>query len=254
MGNLPYGSDARQRLDVYRPRHLVATAPVIVFLYGGRWQHGSRNEYRLLGDAITRRGLVAVIPDYRLYPEVRFPAWVEDAARAVGWVRDSIAQYGGDPGRIVVVGHSAGAHTAALLALDPQYLREAGMPDGSVQGFVSMAGPVATVWTDPDVQALMGPREDWAATYPMELVDGTEPPLLLLQGARDETVAPASAVRLADRVRERGGCARAILYQGLGHIGIVVAPALDRFNVAPVLEDVLRFVRHPSAYACGALR
>lgn len=251
---LPYGSDPRQRLDVYRPRDAPTAASVIVFLYGGRWQHGSRKEYRLLGDAITRRGLVAVVPDYRLYPAVRFPTWVEDAARAVRWVRDSIEPYGGDPARIVVVGHSAGAHTAALLALDARYLREAGVPDGSVDGFASLAGPVATVWTDPDVQALMGPREGWPETYPMELIDGTEPPLLLLQGGRDETVAPENAVRLGARIRDRGGCARVIGYKGLDHTGIVVALSLPRFEIAPVLEDVLAFARQPAVYACSRRR
>lgn len=250
--DLPYGNNVRQRLDVYRPRRADGPAPVIVFLYGGRWQHGSKGEYRLVGDAITRRGLVAVVPDYRLYPEVRFPAWVEDAARAVRWVRDSIQGFGGDPARIVVVGHSAGAHTSALLGLDGHYLRQAGVPAEAVRGFVSLAGPVATAWTDTDVQALMGPPEQWPATYPMAQVGGREPPLLLLQGGRDETVSPAGVGRLAAQIRQRGGCARAIIYTGLNHVGIVVALALDRFNIAPVLEDVLRFVLAPAAYACRA--
>jgi len=249
--DLPYGSGVRQRLDVYQPRRAPGVAPVIVFLYGGRWQHGSKEEYRLIGDAITRRGVVAVVPDYRLYPQVRFPAWVDDAARAVRWVQDNIEEYGGDPGRIVVVGHSAGGHTVALLALNPDHLRQAGVPDGTIRGFVSLAGPVATVWTDPDVQALMGPREGWLATYPLEQVTGSGPPLLLLHGGRDKTVSPENGVRLAARIRERGGCARAITYKGLDHVGIVVALALDRLNIAPILEAVLRFARSPASYACG---
>lgn len=249
--NLPYGSDVRQRLDLYRPREQRGPAPVIVFLYGGRWQYGSKDEYRLLGDAVTRRGLMAVVPDYRLYPKVRFPAWVEDAAQTVRWVHDSIGQFGGDPSRIIVVGHSAGAHTSALLALDERYLRKAGVARDGVRGFVSLAGPVATVWTDADVQALMGPREGWPATYPLEQVGGSEPPLLLLQGAGDQTVSPQNALRLAARIKERGGCARAIIYRGLDHVGIVVALVLDRLNIAPILEDILRFARSPGAYACG---
>ena len=249
---LPYGSNVRQRLDVYRPRRVEGPAPVIVFLYGGRWQYGSKDEYRLVVDAITRRGLVAVVPDYRLYPEVRFPSWVEDAARAVRWVHDSIHRFGGDPARIVVVGISAGAHTSALLGLDEHYLRQAGVPADAVRGFVSLAGPVATVWTDADVQALMGPRKEWSATYPIAQVGGREPPLLLLQGGRDKTVSPANAGRLAAHIKQRGGCARAIIYAGLNHVGIVVALALDRFNIAPVLEDVLRFSRAPAEYACRA--
>ncbi|MBA2458029.1 MAG: alpha/beta hydrolase [Gemmatimonadales bacterium] len=247
---LAYGPAERQRLDVYRPRTVRGSAPVVVFVYGGRWQEGSRDQYRLLGDALTRRGLVAVVPDYRLYPGVRFPAWVEDAAQAVRWVSDSIGRFGGDPSHIFVVGHSAGAHTATLLGLDEGYLERAGVPGGAVRGFVSIAGPVATVWTDPDVQALMGPREGWMATYPLSHVDGTEPPILLLHGEKDRTVAPANSVRLAERIRHRGGCARAIAYRGLDHVGIAIALSLPRLGGAPVLEDVLTFVADPAG-GCG---
>jgi acetyl esterase/lipase len=146
-------------------------APVVVYLCGGRWQNGSKDRYRLLGDALTRRGLVLVAPEYRLYPEVEFPAWVEDAARALRWTRENIQRFGGDPERIWVVGHSAGGHTAALLAFDDRYLLEAGVPTGSVRGFVGLAGPVNSDWTAADVQALMGPREGWAAGR----CPGTEP-------------------------------------------------------------------------------
>jgi acetyl esterase/lipase len=248
----PYGSTVRQRLDVYRPRSPPGPAAVVVFFYGGRWQRGSKDEYRLLGDAFTRHGLVAVVPDYRLSPSVSFPAWVDDAAGAVRWVRDSIAGYGGDPSRILVVGHSAGAHTAVLLALDGSYLRRAGVPAGMVRGFVSIAGPVATTWTDPDVQALMGPRESWRATYPTTFVNGTGPPLLLLHGARDGTVAPANSTRLAERIRSQGGCARSIVYRGLDHVGIVVALSVPRLEIAPVMDDVMAFLRRPEAESCRA--
>ncbi len=246
--DIPYGSDPRQRLDVYRPEPARRSAPVVIFLYGGRWQQGSKDEYRLLGDAFTRRGAVAVVPDYRVYPQVRFPGWVEDAAAAVRWTRDNIGRFGGDTARIFLAGHSAGGHTVALLALDERYLAAAGVPAGTVRGVVVLAGPVATQWTDADVQALMGPREGWPATYPINHVDGSAPPFLLLHGARDKVVAPASSTRLAARIRERGGCARVIFYRGLDHVGIVVALAVPRLGIAPVLEDVMRFVRRPS---CG---
>ncbi len=242
LRNVPYGPGPQERLDVYRPRHRKDPAPVIVFLYGGRWQTGSREEYRLLGDALTGEGVVAVVPDYRRYPEVRFPVWVEDAARAVRWVRDSIGMFGGDPARIFVMGHSSGAHTATLLALDRHYLKDAGVPLSAVNGFISLAGPVATTWTDPDVQALMGPRKMWPMTYPIEQVDGSAPPLLLLHGARDRLVSSANSIRLADRIHARGGCAPVKVYRGLDHIGIVLALALPRFNIAPVLDDVMAFV------------
>jgi acetyl esterase/lipase len=240
--NVTYAPGDRHRLDLYRPRAARRPAPVVIFLYGGRWQHGSKDEYRLVGDALTRQGLVAVIPDYRLYPQVTFPAWVEDGAAVVRWVRDSISGYGGDPRRIFLAGHSAGAHTAVLLALDQRYLREAGVPAGTLRGVVSLAGPVATEWTDPDVQALMGPAGDWPRTYPLTYADSSGTPLLLLHGAMDKVVTPENSTRLAARIREHGGRARTVIYRGLDHVGIAVALAVPRLAIAPVVEDILRFV------------
>ena len=250
--DLAYGSGGRQRLDVYRPRATGGLSPVVVFLYGGRWQNGSKDEYRLLGDALTRRGLVVVVPDYRLYPQVKFPGWVEDAAQAVRWTRKNIERFGGDTAQIWVVGHSSGAHTAVMLALDESYLRNAGLPRNAVKGFVSLAGPVDTVWTDADVQALMGPRQGWPKTYPRNYIDGTEPPLLLLHGADDKTVSPANSVTLAAHIRERGGCAKAVVYRGVGHVPIVVALAVPQLGIAPVLRDVLEFIHDRGIRKCRA--
>ncbi len=92
----------------------------------------------------------------------------------------------------------------------------------------------------------MGPREQWPATYPLVQVDGSEPPLLLLHGGKDEVVSPANAARLADRVRERGGCARLRIYEGLGHVGIMIAFSLPQLDIAPVLDEVIRFIRRPT--------
>lgn len=250
--DITYGDHPRQRLDVHQPRSGGRPAPTIVFLYGGRWQEGSKRDYRLLGNTLTRRGFVVVVPDYRLYPEVRFPAWVGDGARAVRWTHENIRSFGGDPQRVFVVGHSAGAHTAALLALDESLLGAAGVPAGAVCGFVSLAGPVDTVWTAPDVQALMGPPEGWPRTYPARHVDGTEPPLLLLHGSRDGTVGPGNSVRLASHIRARGGSARSRVYPGVGHIGIVVALFAPWLRIAPVLEDVEAFVRENSRPVPGS--
>jgi acetyl esterase/lipase len=223
---------------------------VVVFLYGGRWKHGSKRDYLLLANTLARRGWVVVVPDYRLYPAVRFPGWVDDGARAVRWTRDHAARFGGDTSRLFVVGHSAGAHTAALLALDERYLRSAGVPAGAVRGFVSLAGPVDTTWTAPDVQRLMGPERGWPSTYPVRHIDGTEPPLLLLHGASDDVVGSRNSVRLAGRIRERGGCARASVYRGVGHIEIALALAFPALRLAPVLDDLARFVRDPWTDAC----
>lgn len=256
MRDVPYDTGAAARLDVYRPRGVAkGGAPVVVFIHGGRWQYGSKDEYRLLGDAITRRGFVAVTIDYRLYPDVLFPAWVDDAARAVRWVRDSVSKYGGDPARIFVVGHSAGAHTAAILALDGRYLRKVGLQGNAVRGYVSIAGPVASEWTDPDVQTLMGPRQDWGSTYPLQLVTrASASPMLLLHGGEDRTASPVNSARLAARITSLGGCARTIIYRKLRHVSIIIALSVPRFGIAPVLDDIAAFIENPGANTCPERR
>ncbi len=252
--DIPYDTGARHSLDVYRPTSPASSpSPVIVFLYGGRWEEGAKSEYALAGDAITRRGYVAVIPDYRLAPAVKFPAWIDDAAHALRWVHDSIAQYGGDTARIFVVGHSAGAHTATVLSLDDRYLLHAGVQPEMVKGYVSLAGPVDTVWTDADVQALMGPREGWPGTYPMQLVSSSHhQPLLLLHGGKDETVLPANSTGLAARIVKFGGTACAKLYPSLTHKSIVAAFMIPRLPIAPIMDDVIAFTQHPSQPSCSA--
>lgn len=247
--DIAYGTDARQRLDVYRARSTRAGAPVVVFFYGGRWKYGTKRDYLLVGNALARRGLIVVIPDARQFPAAHFPAWIEDGASALRWTRDNIARFGGDSSRLIVVGHSSGAHTVAMLALDGRYLRDAGLPRDAVSGFASLAGPVDTTWTAPDVQQIMGPSEGWPATYPYNFIDGTAPPLLLLHGTGDHVVTFGNSVRLAERIRRRDGCVHLELYKGIGHVQIALALAFPSLELAPVLADVLEFVRDPKS-AC----
>jgi acetyl esterase/lipase len=169
----------------------------------------------------------------------------------VRWTIDNVHRLGGDTTRVFVIGHSAGAHTVALLALDEHYLRDAGVGPRRVRGYVSLAGPVDTAWTARDVQRLMGPREGWPATYPATHVGGDEQPLLLLHGSGDDVVTMGSSISLAQRIRARGGCAHARVYRGVNHVEIVLALAFPGANLAPVLRDVTAFVRDPRTTACA---
>lgn len=248
--DLGFGSHGLS-LEVHRPLQPRPNAPVVVFLHAGRWKYGSRLDYRVLGDGLTERGWVVVVPDYRKHPQVNFPAWVEDGAEAVRWTRDHVARFGGDSTRIHVIGHSSGAHTAALLALDERHLMAVDVDPKSIRGYVSLAGPVDTTWTDADVQRLMGPSAGWPETYPRTHIDGTEAPILLLHGATDDVVHFDNSVRLAARITAAGGCARAVVLDGLGHVRIVLALAAPRIGGRRVMEEVARFVADPGGTACG---
>ena len=243
--DLAYGDQPRQRLDVYRP-HGVAGAPVVIFFYGGYWQYGEKNDYRFIADALTSRGFVTVVPDYRLYPAVKFPAFVEDGAIALRWTHDNIERYGGDPNHIYLMGHSAGAHIATLLTLDPHYLKDAGLAPDAIRATVGLSGPYDFMpgemsrgvfgMTASDTKA--DPRIE-----PIHFADNRGAPLLLLHGARDETVEAGNSSRLADRIHQFGGDARAILYPKLSHKTIVLALARPFQWLAPVLRDVTTFFR-----------
>lgn len=237
--DLMYGGHPRQRLDLYRPAGGPDGLPVVVWFYGGAWQTGRRQDYRFVAARLARRGMLVAVPDYRLYPEAGYPAFLHDAAAAVAQVRRLAAARGGDAGRIILAGHSAGAYIAAMLALDRRWLgaRE------DIAGAVGLAGPYDFLPIQgADIRAVFAGAADLRETQPIHHADGTAPPLLLLHGTRDRTCYPRNSLALATRTRAAGGRAEAVLFPGVGHIGIVLGfvPLLAR---CPTLPFVDRFVR-----------
>jgi acetyl esterase/lipase len=241
--DVAYGADAREKLDIYRPR-TTAKLPTIVFFYGGSWNAGSKAIYPFVAATLARLGNVVVVPDYRLYPQVRFPVFLQDCARAVAWTDTHLDQVGGDPRRVFLMGHSAGAYNAIMLALDPQYLAEAGTNRDKLAGAIGLAGPYDFLpMTGAVVRAVFAPVNDGPASQPVTYVDGHAPPLLLLAGSADETVRPRNTLSLAAKVRAAGGEVEDRIYPGVGHIGLVLAIAPLFQGKAPVVADVEAFVR-----------
>jgi acetyl esterase/lipase len=243
--DIQFGPLPRQKLDVYRPRGVAPGAAIVIFFYGGDWQSGNKGDYRFAAQALTSQGFVAVLPDYRLYPEVTFPGFVEDGALAVRWVHDHAREIGGDPAHVYLMGHSAGAHIAALLTLDDRYLRNVGLDRDAVRATVGLSGPY-------DFVPPPGDRADFgmsrASTQPdpqiepIHFVDGHAPPMLLIQGESDTTVYPANSVALAARIHAAGGEARLIVYPHVDHVGVVLALAWPFRWMAPTLRDVAEYV------------
>jgi acetyl esterase/lipase len=237
-----FGAHPRQKLDVYMPRAQERATPVVVFFYGGAWKSGNRGDYKFVAEALTSKGFVVVIPDYRLYPEVRFPLFLDDGAAALTWVQDHIRTYGGDPGRIYVMGHSAGAYNAAMLAFDRGYLEAAG-GSANLAGFIGMAGPYDFLPLDSTtLENVFGKAPDLPATQPVNFVAADSPRTLLLYGGEDRTVLPGHSKRLAQRMRSVGGRVTEVGYPSMGHseiVGVLAKPFQDR---APVLDEITRFI------------
>ena len=248
----PLAGNPRLRLDVYRPSQISGTLPVVVFVYGGSWEFGSRQDYPFVADELARRGIVVMVPDYRVYPEVRFPDFLDDTAHAVAFAHHSAASWGGDPRRVFVVGHSAGAYNAAMLALAPEYLAAAGDDRDAIAGTVGIAGPYDFLPIKrADIRAVFASVPDLSVTQPIGYADGRNRPLLLLHGDADETVLPRNSAALAARIAAQGGRVALKLYPGVGHLGIVAAFAPLFRDRASTLDDVARFVTDPANAAPG---
>ena len=240
--DVAYGAGPRMMLDVYRPAH--PTGPLVVFLFGGSWRSGDKSIYPFVARPLASRGAVVVVPNYRLYPEVRFPDFLDDNAAAVAWAMRNARALGSDPRSVFVVGHSAGAYNAAMLALDPRYLERAGVGRDQLAGVVGLAGPYDFLpIVDPDVIPVFASVNDGPASQPVSFVDGHNPPLLLLAGDDDTIVRPRNTISLARKVAAAGGPVESRLYPSVAHIGIVTAFAPLFSDRAPVLDDVWTFIQ-----------
>ncbi|HEX3675236.1 MAG TPA: alpha/beta hydrolase [Rhizomicrobium sp.] len=241
--DIAFGSDPRQKLDIYVPDGGVKNAPVLLFLYGGSWQTGDKDGYRWVGQTFASQGVVTVIADYRLYPPAHFPDFVVDAALALRKVHEIIATYGGDPGRIFVAGHSAGAYNAIMLASDPKFIHDAGGDMSWIRGAIGIAGPYDFLpMTDPAIIAAFGSAND-PQTQPITFVDGKRPPMLLVAGTADETVSPGNTDRMTAKLKANGSEVQEILYPGVGHIGIILSLAPGFRDKTTLRDDMLAFIR-----------
>jgi acetyl esterase/lipase len=242
--DLSFGPSPRLRLDLYRKEGTAGPLPIILFIHGGSWQSGSKDGYAFAGRALASRGFLVAVPNYRLVPAVRFPAFLEDNAAALRWLVANAARYGGDPQRVVLVGHSAGAYNAAMLALDPRWL---GTERRVVKGFAGLAGPYDFLPLDgPVTRAAFGQESDPRTTQPVNFISRDDPPALLLHGDRDTTVEPRNSRTLQARLAGVGAEARLRVYPGVGHVGILTAMARPFRGKAPVLDDVTAFASEVS--------
>ena len=251
---LAYAPGERHMLDVYRPPGGAQKAPVIVFFYGGNWVSGDRADYAFVGRALAARGFVVVVPDYRLYPQVRYPDFLDDAAGAVAWTHREIAAHGGDPERIFLMGHSAGAYNAAMLALDARWLGKQGDRPSMLRGWIGLAGPydflpIQNPTTRPVFHYPDTPRD----SQPLNYASAASPPALLIAPREDKVVNPArNTGGMAARLRGKQVPVREFYYDGVGHATLVASLSTSLKRLAPTLDAVDDFVRSDGGRAAGA--
>lgn len=228
-------------LDVYRPAaSSTAGAPVVVFFYGGSWQTGARAHYRFVGSRLAANGIVAIVADYRLGSDPGFPGFVQDAADAVSWSHAHARDYGGDPGRLFVAGHSAGAQLAALLGTDARYLEKVGLKPRDLAGVIGLSGPYDFEISG-DLVPIFGPPAQWKDAMAIHFVDGDEPPFLLIHGTGDRTVwAERNSGRLDAALRKAGDRSTLVLLPDAGHLA-TVAGLYDPKRAPAVLPAILAF-------------
>ncbi|MHC8301939.1 alpha/beta hydrolase [Pseudomonas sp. ZS1P83] len=242
---IAYGSDPRQKLDVYVPRHPMENAPVVVFFYGGSWNSGSRSDYGFVGEALASRGIVAVLADYRLYPQVRYPLFLEDGAQAVAWTHEHIRQFSGNPQRLYLMGHSSGAYNVAMLALDPGLLGAVGLSPHNLSGWIGLAGPYDFLpIKNPEVRPVFFWPDSPPQSQPINHVSRGAPPALLIAASDDELVNPArNTGGLALKLREAGVPVQDLYYSRTSHATLVATLSRPMRGLAPVLDEVTAFIK-----------
>lgn len=251
--DVAYGPDPHHRLDVYIPDAAPAAPPaappamprpLVVFWHGGRWEFGDKTNYRFVGAALAELGFVAVLPNYRHYPEVKLTGFMDDAALAALWAAAHAAEFGADGAHLYLMGHSSGAHLAALLALDPRYFANAGQPAPPVAGVIGLSGPYDFLpLREADLQDMFGPPSNYPDSQPINFVHAGAPPMLLVHGLQDETVWPKNSRNFATALEHRGVPVTLKLYPKLKHGDTVAALSLPARRRAPTLADIATFIK-----------
>jgi len=237
---IAYGDLRRQSLDVYVPRG-GANHPVVVFWHGGTWMRGSKEEVRFVGVALAEAGYVAILPNYRLRPQVRFPDFLDDGALAVKWAREHAREFSGDPNAIFVMGHSAGGYLAAMLALDEGYLAKVGGDAGWIRGWIGLSAPYEMPGDLVLARAFLGVTGA-AKWRPIDLVSEGAPPALLIHGLEDRSIHPREVASIQKKLASVSVPADCRIHEDAGHLAPVLSLSLPTRSEAVTLAQVRAFI------------
>lgn len=242
VDNISYGDQEWQKLDIYPQSE---TAPVVVFIHGGSWRHGRKDQYRFAADAFYRQGYTVVLPDYVKHPDQRakYPSFAIDGAKAVSWVKQNIAQHNGDADKIFVVGHSAGAHTTLMLATDKQFLNAEGLAPRDLSGVIGIAGPYSFIPDWEVTQAVFGPPANYPLMDALNYVDGDEPSTLLLHSSGDVQVGQYNQEKMQAALKSKNVDTETVLYSKPGHIDMVTHLHPWFTKEDNLMSDIHRFIQ-----------
>ncbi len=237
--NVSYGdSSSGEVLDIYRSEKPKADAPVLMFVHGGSWDSGNKDMYKFLAEGFTKSGYDIVLPNYRLYPDAKFPNFLEDNAKAVAHTSKAF------PGRsIVLMGHSAGGYNVLMLGLRDEYLKAAGVDlCASVAGIVGLAAPTGIVPLKSERLIEIFPDRFTGDDAALNNVSAPAPALFLGHGESDTSVYPQNSEALAEKVIARGGKATLKIYPGQSHTDVVKLLSRHFDDDATLKEDVVEFI------------
>jgi acetyl esterase/lipase len=242
--DISFGQDIRQKLDVYTPTSKISKAPVVVFFYGGSWRSGNRSDYVFVAEALASKGIVTVIADYRLYPQVAYPTFLQDGAKTVEWTLKEISKFGGDPEQLFVMGHSAGAYNASMLALDKRWLGEVKSHPSKIRGWIGLAGPYNFLpITDVDARPVFFYPNSPLDSQPIIHVTASAPPALLIAPVTDQFVDPIrNTGALVKSLKTAGVSVNYLVFEKASHTTLIGSMAWPLRSIAPTLEQVSTFI------------
>lgn len=237
--NIAYGHHEQQKLDIYQPPN-IKDAPVIIFYHGGRWTVGNKDQYKFAGLTLAKKGYVVVLPNTRLYPDVKFPSFVEDTALAMAWTHANIHNYKGQTQNVFVSGHSSGAHMASIAMTDQRYLKKHNMSSKIISGFAGLSGPYDFIPEADDLKDMFGPPDNYKNMQISTFIDGNEPPMLFIHGKKDTAVIMRNLHLAKEAIETKGGIVETHIYDDADH----AAPMAALSWVNPDDLDVVNRIDH----------
>lgn len=241
------GEHPDQKLLIWAPKQAPsqqALRPVLFFVHGGSWNSGDPESYDFVGRTFVEQGFVVVLSGYRLGDKGKYPGMIEDTARAFAWVHDEIEAYGGDPQRVVIAGHSAGAYNMMMIALEEKWLARHSLSPNNIAGVIGISGPYDFLPLESESTiASFGHFEDLDATQPINHVKGSAPPMLLIHGEKDTTVGVFHSRNLSGLLEGAGHSPVLELYPEMNHTDPIISiasPWRGRRDIPAKIADFVR--------------